>query len=340
MKSHNFFIQTIQMLLEGQRFREAIELCEYAIANAVWEPAMERQSAALCRWNLAEICFYRVGDAERAREEYMGFLRYVDADLSMITDAPPLREVMEDMYCKACIDMGQLAVSYDEYFYYLKKSESVRALTPRQKDVMQAVESNRRENVSWCGNIVQLAQLDADAVESGNIDRIPPARAMYSLILLYPDTIASEADALETLTKSIANYSLLTIRLVGESVMRCSAIKHPANPDNYLFIYEQANALVKSYADDMETRAVAKEWLAKLAEVKTVMEKSKFFEAGYDRIAPPGAAGYIPPVILKVKIKINLGKPTGCMTVMAVMAVLGSLIAAAMLLVSLFSALT
>ncbi|MCL2105831.1 MAG: hypothetical protein FWH26_02030 [Oscillospiraceae bacterium] len=325
MMSHDYFIQTQQMLIEGKRFKEAIDLCEYAIESAVWPTPMTRQCGALCRWNLAETYFYAIGDAKSARDGYIAFLQYVDDDMSMLTipSAPTLQEAMEDMYVKTCDDMGQLAISYDEYFYYIHKSESVRPLTQKAKNQLEAMEYNRNHGLSWSDNIVQLAELEAESVESNTIDRLPNAVALYSLFLLFPDEIDPTTD---TLRIAIKNYSSCVCRLVGESILCCAAKGHPANPDNYRFIFEQAIALVSEYLNDMETHDAATEARDKLVSARSEsIDKSNFYNYGYASIAPPGVQDFIPPLVLKEQIRQNLSNPgraglpkTGCLPVLLI----------------------
>jgi len=322
MQSYDYFMQTSQMLNDGKRFKEAIELCEYAISSAVWPKPMKRQCEALCRWTMSEIYFYQIGDAKKAREGYTSFLKYVDRDISMITAAPSLQEVMEDMYVKACADMGQLAISYDEYFAFIKKIESVRQLTQKQKDQMGNVEYNRNHGISWCSNIVQLAELEAKSIESGAIDRLPNAVAMYSLLLLFPET----DPPIDVLRIAINNYSSYVCRLIGESFLHCAAKKHPANPDNYRFIVEQAIDMVGEFLGDMETQDEAKDAQKRLIEVRNGLDKSNFYNYGFASIAPPGVRDFIPPLILKDQIKQRLSNEgmselskSGCVAVLVIL---------------------
>jgi len=321
MLSYDYFIKINQMLAEGKRFKELIELCEYAISSAVWPPLMERQCEALCRWTMAESYFYHIGDAKKARESYMSFLKFVDKDISMITDAPTLQEVMEDMYVKACTDIGQLAISYDEYFAYIQKIKTVRPITAKQKDQMDNVEYNRNHGISWSRNIIQLAELEASSIEAGAIDRLPCGVAVYSLLLHFTETEPS----IDMLRIAIKNYGGLVCRLIGESFLHCSAKKHPANPDNYRFILDQAIDLVGEYLDDMETQDIAKEEQKKLIELRNGLDKSNFYKYGFASTAPPGVRDYIPPLVLKEQIKQNLsnaGTPDlpkqGCMALLAI----------------------
>ena len=340
MFTHDYFIQTDQMLLKGKRFKEAVELCEYAISSAVWQPGMERQSEALCRWTLAETYFYQIGDAKKARDSYTAFLKYVDDDMSMLKNpsAPTLQEAMEDMYVKACADMGQLAVSYDEYASYIYKSETVRPLTQKAKNQLEAVEYNRAHGMSWCDNVVQLAELEAKTVESGSVERLPCAVAMSSLFLLFPEIDAP----VDLLRMALTNYSSFVCRLIGESILHCAAMGHPANPDNYRFIFEGAIALTGEFLDDMETHAAAKEAQDKLIAAKNEsIDKSNFFNYGYASVSPPGASGFIPPLILKEQIKQNLSRPgvagmpkAGCLPAVIMIASLGGIIAAAAMLIA------
>ena len=336
MQNHDYFMQTSQMLLEDKRYKEALELCEYATQNAVWSKPMERQCKALCMWTLAEAYFYQVGDAKSARDKYMLFLEYVDNDISMITAVRSLQEVMEDMYVQTCVNLGQLAVSYDEYFAFISKSESVRPLTQMREEQMHAVEYNRSHGMSWCDNIIQLAEVEARSVESGAIDRLPCAIAMYSLLLHYPET----DPPIEVLRIALNNYSSFICRHVGESILHCAAKEHPANPDNYRFIFEQGIALVGEFLDDMETMDAAKEAQAKLVDAKSdTVDKSNFFNNGYASAAPPNVSDFIPPLILKEQIEKKLGSAggsgaakSGCLPVL--MLSLGCIIAAIAILLS------
>jgi hypothetical protein len=237
---------------------------------------------------------------------------------------------MEDMYVKACFDMGQLAISYDEYFAYIKKGETVRAMTQTQKNKLDAVTYNREHNLSWSDNIVQLAELELKSVESGAPASLPCAVASYSLFLLYPEVDAS----VDILRLALQNYSSLVCRLVGESILRCASKNHPANPDNYRFILEQAIALVEEYSDDMETHDAAEEAKAKLINTRSeTVDKSKFHINGFDSAAPAGVWDFIPPLVLKEQIKKNLSKPSsggggklGCLPMMLMPLVIGALI--------------
>jgi len=306
MQNHDYFMQTNQMLLEGRRFKEAIELCVYAISSAVWQKPIERQCRALCLWTMAETYFYQVGDAAKAREAYMNFLDYVDSDISMITDAPPLREVMEDMYTRTCINLGQLAISYDEYFSFIKKSEPVRRLTQKHREQMEAVEENRNHGISWSDNVYQLAELELSSVESGDIARLPNAIAMFSLFLSYPEIDPS----IDMLRVAIINYSSFVCKYVGESILNCAAKRHPANPDNYRFIFDTAIALVSEYLDDMETHDTAKEAKEQLLSAMSgSTDKLNFYNNGYDSVAPPDAQGFIPPVVLRKQSAQKLSSP-------------------------------
>lgn len=339
MLSYDYFIQTHQYTLENRRFKEAVDLCEYAISSAVWPSSMERQCEALCRWSLAETYFYQIGDAKNARETYMNFLSYVDGDWSMVSANPPQREVMEDMYVKACVDMGQLAISYDEYFYYIKKSEKARPLTEKQKQQFEAMEYNRNHGLSWCDNILQLAQLEHSTVESGGIGRLPCAVAMYSLFLLYPDETDPPIDVLKI---ALTNYSSFVCRLIDESILHSAAKNHPANPENYRFIFEQAIDLVSGFTDDMETADAAKSAREKLTDAKSnSTDKSNFFNYGYASISPANVPDFIPPLILKEQIKQNLSNAgtqgtlkSGCLPMFILpVLLLGGIIAAFVLLV-------
>lgn len=306
MTNSDFFIQTSGLLHTSKRYKEHVELCEFAIASAVWPSSQKRQCEALCRWTLAETYYYSIGDAKKARESYVAFLQFVDNDISMIRAFPTLREVMEDMYVKACTDMGQLAISYDEYFEYIRKSEIVRPLTEKQAGQLASMEYNRTHGISWCNNILQLAELEIRSAESGAIDRLPCAIAMCSLLLLYPETDAP----IDVLRTAITNYSALVCQLVGESFLYCAQRKHPANPDNYRFIFEQAIELVSEYVNDMETQAVAKEAQQRLIEGKSEsVDKSNFLKYGYASASPPEAPDYVPPLVLKEKIKKHLTTP-------------------------------
>ena len=328
MLSYDYFMQTNQMLTNGKRFKEMIDLCEYAISSAVWPMPLKRQCEALCRWTLAETYYFQIGDAKRARESYISFLKYVDNDMSMITEKPSLQEVMEDMYVKACVDMGQLAISYDEYFFYIKKSTSVRPLTQKQKGQMDNVAYNQIHGVSWCSNIMQLAELESDSIKSGAIDRLPCAAATYALLLIYPET----EPPTDILRIAINNYSTYVCDLIGESILHCAAKKHPANPDNYRFIFEQAIDLVGGeFLEDMETRDIAEDAQKKMVEARSEsIDKSNFYRYGYDSIAPAEVPDFIPPLILKEQIKQNLSRlpNSGCMVAFAIpMLSLGGIIA-------------
>ena len=321
MLSSDYFIQTNQMLAENKRFKELIEFCEYAISSAVWLTPIERQCEALCRWTLAEHYFFNIGDAKKAREGYKSFLKYVDSDISMITEAPTFKEIMEDMYAKSCVGMGQLAISYDEYFTFIKKIETVRPLTKIQKNQMDNIEYNRYHGVSWCDNIVQSAQLEVKSVDSGALDRLPVAVAISSLLLIYPET----EPPIDILRTAIDIYSVFVCRFIGASVLHCASKKHPSNPDNYRFILEQAIDLVGEFLEDMEIQDIAKEAREKLVKMKRGNDKSNFYNYGFASIAPPGVTDFIPPLILKEQMKQNLSNPgmpdlpkQGCMTLLAI----------------------
>jgi len=305
MLSYDYFIQTHQYLLEHRRFKEAVDLCEYAISSAVWPSPMENQCEALCRWSLAETYFYSIGDAKSARESYTSFLDYVDKDWSIITAVASRREVMEDMYTKACFDMGQLAISYEEYFSFMDRSERARPLTQKQKQQKEAVQYNRDHGLSWCDNVVQLAELEAKHVESGNITVLPCAAALYSLFLLYPE-IDPPVDILKI---ALNNYSSYVCRHIGESILHSAAKNHPANPDNYRFIFDQAIDLMSEFFDDMETDAAARDARSKLIDSKSEsIDKSNFFNYGYASTAPANARGFIPPMVLQEQIRENLSR--------------------------------
>jgi len=320
MLSYDYFIQFHQYLRENKRYKEEIDLCEYAISSAVWPTGIERQCEALCRWSLAETYFYHIGDAKKAREKYSNFLSYIDEDWSIISADLSRQEVMEDMYVKACLDIGQLAISYDEYFSYIRKSEKARPLTPSQKGQIKAVEYNRNKGLSWCDNIIQLAEVGLSSVKSGAIDRLAGTVAIYSLLLLYTEEIDTPIDALRI---ALINYSSLVCQLVGESILRCAAKNHPANPDNYRFIFEQAIDLVGEFSEDMEILDEAKDAQNKLIEARSEsIDKSNFHKYGYASVSPPNVQDYIPPLVLKEQIKTSLSNvgmqqfpKLGCTTV-------------------------
>jgi len=259
MLSHDYFMQTHQMLIENKRFKEFIDLCEYAITSAVWTTPMERQCEALCRWALANAYYHNMGDAKRARNGYISFLKYIDSDISMIKAVPSLREVMEDMYVKACMDMGQLAISYDEYFYYIKKIATVRPLTQKQKGIMDGVKFNRDNNQSWWDNVVQLTNLENDSIKSGDKSRLPYALAMHSLVLNFPEVVdgSDEQSQLYNLIAAIKTYEKYLYEFLLDCFDYCVAKHHPIIPENYRFIFEEAIALVQKHIEDMETHDIA-----------------------------------------------------------------------------------
>jgi len=266
---------------------------------------MESQCEALCRWSLAETYFYSVGDAKSARESYTSFLDYVDRDWSIITAVPSRREVMEDMYTKACFDMGQLAISYEEYFTFMDRSEKARSLTQKQAQQREAVQYNRDHGLSWCDNVVQLAELEAKLVESGEVTVLPCAVALYSLFLLYPEI----DPPIEILLLALNNYSSYVCRHISECILHSAAKYHPANPDNYRFIFDQAIDLVGEFFDDMETDAAARDAQKKLIDSKSAsIDKSNFFNYGYASVAPANVKSFIPPMVLQEQIKENLSR--------------------------------
>ncbi|MCL2807071.1 MAG: hypothetical protein FWD27_02745 [Coriobacteriia bacterium] len=250
--------------------------------------------------------YSKTGNAVKAREGYISFLNYVDADISMVSAVFQLREVMEDMYTKACHDMGQLAISYDEYFLYIKKIETVRQHTQNQRAQMEAVQSNRNSGASWSDNIYQLAELELTSVESGDLTRLSYAASMFSLYLAYPQI----DPPIDVLRIAIVNYSSFICKLVGESILYCAAKKQPANPDNYRFIYDTALALVSEYLDDMETHDAAKEALDKLTSAMgESVDKLNFHNNGYASVAPSDAHDFTPPLLLQEQMKQTLSTP-------------------------------
>jgi hypothetical protein len=266
---------------------------------------MKDQCGALCRWTLAEDYFLTVGDGKLAREKYLSFLEYVDQDISMVTAAPPLREVMEDMYMNACYSMAQLSLSYDEYFQYMNKIKTVRPLTTLQSNELAATRSALDHAGSWCGQILQLADTYSKNAESGSKSGLGGAAAMYSLILSYPEVETSTTELLA----SINNYAVSVGELILGSVSPLSAPNIPIDPNNYIFILDRATDLIKEYLEDLETKDAALKALDILNTIRPSIYISNFADNHYDSTAPPDAPDFIPPLVLKKRYQTYLTRP-------------------------------
>ncbi|MDR1454964.1 MAG: hypothetical protein LBJ01_04870 [Tannerella sp.] len=302
--SHEYFVQTVQTLCKHRRYLEAVSFCEETIAANCWPQLLAAPSEVICRYILADVCYYYTGDGQKARENFMKVVDIVNTDKAMtesVGEDPPFKKIVEDIYLASNVALEQLSISYEEYFLSLERENEVRPLSNRLRKNMEVIRNDERHGVAWALHVAQAAGLESR--EPSQRDDASAA-SKWSLLLLFPELKAP----CDTLNTAIDKYTYHISNLIGNSTIYCMKIRHPVNGENYLFIAEKAIKTVRPFLEGVGTRDKARESLDKLSKVKLMLEDRKraFESKGYHTVAPAGIKDFIPPGPLRDEFERHL----------------------------------
>jgi hypothetical protein len=232
-------VKEVQKLVAEHRVKEALNFIDQHN-----KPENYRQFRVLCMYNTAALWLEEAGDGSMARQKFFELLQFIETDMSMITEVPSLKEVMEDMYIKTCVIISDLALSYEEYEQHMAKIEKMRPYTPLQKEQMELIQNMKNEGHSWLVNILSLAERHV----SNGQDQFGKAAALYQLVLENRRKLRpSRAD----LKIAAYNYGTTMYNLVQKHLNYCHATKTPCNPDNYLFMLEKTISVLEESKRDV-----------------------------------------------------------------------------------------
>ena len=235
-KQLNKYAKEALRLYDDHRVREAMVFFRKT-ANETGMP----QNKINCLNTLMKLYMFDAGDGDAARETARELLDIMDSDMSIITGYPMYRPMMETIYAYACDIFATHALSYEEFDEYMEKMKVIGPHSGEHVKRIQSIQTRKENGQSWTANMVLRA-----SYKPGENFR-DGAAALCSLILKHRRELRLR---LEDFSNVVKNYSIAVYTGIKGYLDYCHIKRIPIFHDNYMFIIEDAETLLRKCKED------------------------------------------------------------------------------------------
>ena len=257
------FIETAADYYEEYRVRETLDA--YQMAK---DAALNTVIKITALFGLAQTYYYLAGDGEAARE-VLEELIHLTQRTKPETPIFERAEILEHFYAGACEMNSFLALSYDEYEKCMLDITKILPLTGHQAGQMEIVRHYRGNGVSWSMRMMEVAlTLSGD----GNRDLYGGSAAICSLMLKRRRLLRLRRTEFRT---AVHAYCEAIVKMLDKYTAYCRIKNKPCNPDNYLFIVDDAEALLNDCKEDGRELEMLEDSLRMLADCRNYLRNGR-----------------------------------------------------------------